>query len=210
MAADERSHARLFRAIGEQTAGLPGESVARLEGRHRAGGGNALRAAVLGANDGLVSNASLVMGVAGAELGGQSILITGLAGLMAGSLSMALGEWLSVQSARELYRAPDRDRAGGAAGGARGGGGGAGADLPGQGARPGAGARARAAPRAGPASRPGHPRAGGAGHRSGRVGRIGLGGGDHVVPPLCGGRDHPRPALFLRRRGPPRSSPALC
>ena len=103
MAADERSHARLFRAISEQSAGLPGESVARLEGRHRGGGGNALRAAVLGANDGLVSNASLVMGVAGAELSGQSILITGLAGLLAGSLSMALGEWLSVQSARELF-----------------------------------------------------------------------------------------------------------
>jgi vacuolar iron transporter family protein len=103
MAADERSHARLFRAISDQTAGLPGEAVARLEGRHRAGGGNALRAAVLGANDGLVSNASLVMGVAGAELAGRSILITGLAGLLAGSLSMALGEWLSVQSARELY-----------------------------------------------------------------------------------------------------------
>src|SRR5215213_11816872 len=71
MAADERSHARLFQAIGEQTTGLSGGSVARLEGRHRSGGGNALRAAVLGANDGLVSNASLVMGVAGAELAGQ-------------------------------------------------------------------------------------------------------------------------------------------
>lgn len=103
MDADERSHARLFRAIGEQTTGLSGGSVARLEGRHRSGGGNALRAAVLGANDGLVSNASLVMGVAGAELAGQSILITGMAGLLAGSLSMALGEWLSVQSARELF-----------------------------------------------------------------------------------------------------------
>ena len=102
MADDERSHARVFRAIGEGTAGLSGGAVARLEGRHR-GGGNALRAAVLGANDGLVSNASLVMGVAGAELAGSSILITGLAGLMAGSLSMALGEWLSVQSARELF-----------------------------------------------------------------------------------------------------------
>ena len=103
MDTDERSHARLFRAIGEQSTGLSGGSVARLEGRHRSGGGNALRAAVLGANDGLVSNASLVMGVAGAELAGQSILITGLAGLLAGSLSMALGEWLSVQSARELF-----------------------------------------------------------------------------------------------------------
>jgi vacuolar iron transporter family protein len=103
MAADERSHARLFQVIGERTAGLSGGAIARLEGRHRAGGGNALRAAVLGANDGLVSNVSLVMGVAGAQLTGQSILITGLAGLLAGSLSMALGEWLSVQSARELF-----------------------------------------------------------------------------------------------------------
>jgi VIT1/CCC1 family predicted Fe2+/Mn2+ transporter len=103
MAADERSHARLFQAIGTRTAGMSGGAIARLEGRHRSGGGNALRAAVLGANDGLVSNASLVMGVAGAELAGQSILITGMAGLLAGSLSMALGEWLSVQSARELF-----------------------------------------------------------------------------------------------------------
>src|SRR5207253_7728752 len=76
--------------------------------RHRTTGGNQLRAAVLGANDGLVSNLSLVMGVAGAALGGgiseRTILITGLAGLLAGAGSMALGEWLSVQSSRELYR----------------------------------------------------------------------------------------------------------
>lgn len=104
MAADEAMHARLFRAVSERSPfGLAGPSVAQLEGRHRAGGGNALRAAVLGANDGLVSNMSLVMGVAGADLAGRSILITGLAGLLAGSISMALGEWLSVQSARELY-----------------------------------------------------------------------------------------------------------
>jgi len=69
---------------------------------HRARSGNALRAAVLGANDGLVSNLSLVMGVAGASLGRQEILITGLAGLIAGSCSMAMGEWVSVTSAREL------------------------------------------------------------------------------------------------------------
>jgi VIT1/CCC1 family predicted Fe2+/Mn2+ transporter len=67
-------------------------------------GGNALRAAVLGANDGLVSNLSLVMGVAGAALSGNTILITGLAGLLAGAGSMAMGEWLSVQSSRELYQ----------------------------------------------------------------------------------------------------------
>ena len=62
-----------------------------------------MRAAVLGANDGLVSNLSLVMGVAGAELPSATILITGIAGLLAGALSMAMGEWISVQSSRELY-----------------------------------------------------------------------------------------------------------
>jgi VIT1/CCC1 family predicted Fe2+/Mn2+ transporter len=97
---DEHSHARLLRAI---TGGASGATLARFEGRHRAIGGNALRAAVLGANDGLVSNFSLVMGVAGASAGGSPVLVAGLAGLLAGSLSMALGEWLSVQSARELY-----------------------------------------------------------------------------------------------------------
>ncbi len=65
--------------------------------------GNALRAAVLGGNDGLVSNLSLVMGVAGAGADQPAIIIAGLAGLVAGALSMALGEWLSVKSARELH-----------------------------------------------------------------------------------------------------------
>ena len=65
--------------------------------------GNALRAAVLGGNDGLVSNLSLVTGVAGAGADQPAIIIAGLAGLVAGALSMALGEWLSVKSARELH-----------------------------------------------------------------------------------------------------------
>ena len=104
MAADERSHARLLRQITQAGSGLEGSAVAQLEGRHRAAGGNALRAAVLGANDGLVSNLSLVMGVAGADLPGRAILISGLAGLLAGAFSMALGEWLSVQGSRELYQ----------------------------------------------------------------------------------------------------------
>lgn len=100
----ERSHARLLRTIaGPVSGGLEGRAIARLEGRHRATSGNALRAAVLGANDGLLSNFSLVMGVAGAALSAQSILITGLAGLLAGAGSMAMGEWISVQSSRELY-----------------------------------------------------------------------------------------------------------
>jgi VIT1/CCC1 family predicted Fe2+/Mn2+ transporter len=103
--AAESSHERVLLTIaGKSRTGMEGGLLAQLEGRHRASGGNALRAAVLGANDGLVSNLSLVMGVAGAELAGKSILITGLAGLLAGAASMALGEWLSVQSSRELYQ----------------------------------------------------------------------------------------------------------
>jgi VIT1/CCC1 family predicted Fe2+/Mn2+ transporter len=105
MAQAEQSHDRLLRQIGQGgRGGLEGPAVAQLEGRHRSAGGNALRAAVLGANDGLVSNFSLVMGVAGAALAGKSILLTGLAGMLAGAISMALGEWISVQSSRELYK----------------------------------------------------------------------------------------------------------
>ncbi|THD57508.1 VIT1/CCC1 transporter family protein [Phenylobacterium sp.] len=98
----ERSHARVIQAAASASGGLPGPSIATLEGRHSGGGGNSLRAAVLGANDGLVSNLSLVMGVAGAATSAHTILLTGIAGLVAGSCSMAMGEWLSVNSAREL------------------------------------------------------------------------------------------------------------
>ncbi|HEX6541352.1 MAG TPA: VIT1/CCC1 family protein [Ktedonobacterales bacterium] len=105
MPAEERSHARIFGYLRAATrGGIPGPALAQLEGRHRnTGGGNALRAAVLGASDGLTSNMSLVMGVAGASLSGHTIFLTGISGLLAGALSMAIGEWLSVQSARELY-----------------------------------------------------------------------------------------------------------
>lgn len=103
MRADERSHARVLEVLSKEApAGVEGSVLARIEGRHRLVGGNALRAAVLGANDGLVSNLALIMGVAGATFSRQSVLIGGLAGLLAGAASMALGEWLSVQSAREL------------------------------------------------------------------------------------------------------------
>ncbi len=105
MAAQEKSHAMLLRTISQTTrGGLEGGALAQLEGRHRSAGGNALRAAVLGASDGLLSNMSLVMGVAGASLANSAILLTGLAGLLAGSFSMSLGEWISVQSSRELYQ----------------------------------------------------------------------------------------------------------
>lgn len=100
--ADERSHARLFREISSGSRGGRAQvDIARIEGRHRAANGNALRAAVLGANDGLVSNLSLVMGVAGADPGRDVVLLSGIAGLLAGSLSMALGEWISVRSSTE-------------------------------------------------------------------------------------------------------------
>jgi vacuolar iron transporter family protein len=99
---DERSHARLMQAAAG-SGGLAGPTLAMLEGRHR-GGGNTLRAAVLGANDGLVSNLSLVMGVAGAAMAENTIVLTGLAGLVAGACSMAMGKWLSVTSSRELYQ----------------------------------------------------------------------------------------------------------
>jgi len=100
---EERSHARVFRYLAGNSQGMEGSDVARVEGRHRSGG-NALRAGILGANDGLLSVFSLVMGVAGAGVGQRELLITGAAGTLAGALSMALGEWLSVQSSRELYK----------------------------------------------------------------------------------------------------------
>jgi len=103
MPGHERWHAKVLRElVSTQPRGLQGSFLGRLEGRHRSVGGNALRAAVLGANDGLCSNLSLVMGVAGAAIDSHGILVTGLAGLLAGAGSMALGEWVSVTSSREL------------------------------------------------------------------------------------------------------------
>src|SRR5437763_5821970 len=103
MPGHERWHAKFWhQLVSTQPRGLQGSFLGRLEGRHRSVGGNALRAAVLGANDGLCSNLSLVMGVAGASIDSHGILVTGLAGLLAGAGSMALGEWVSVTSSREL------------------------------------------------------------------------------------------------------------
>ena len=102
MTEEERMHARVLGTVLANSSGIGGGVLARIEGRHRNIGGNALRAAVLGANDGLSSNLSLMMGVAGATADRSTILLTGLAGLLAGACSMALGEWVSVTSAREL------------------------------------------------------------------------------------------------------------
>lgn len=99
----EHNHLNIIEAVNNNAAlNVSGGLLSKFESRHKSVGGNALRAAVLGANDGLVSNMSLVMGVAGAAVSNATILLTGIAGLLAGAISMALGEWLSVQSSREL------------------------------------------------------------------------------------------------------------
>lgn len=98
----ETNHVKILRNLLETEAKVTGSNLAKFETRHRSVGGNALRAAVLGGNDGLVSNFSLVMGVAGATAGGAGVLLAGIAGLLAGALSMALGEWISVKSSQEL------------------------------------------------------------------------------------------------------------
>ena len=104
ISAEERGHAAVVEAIAgpAHRASTLGSDIGRAEPWHRNASGNNLRAAVLGANDGLVSNFCLVMGVAGAGTSTRTILLTGVAGLVAGACSMALGEWLSVANAREL------------------------------------------------------------------------------------------------------------
>ena len=78
-------------------------SVEDVGQRHRGVAGGNLRAAVFGANDGLVSNLSLIMGIAGATSDARLVLLAGAAGLLAGAMSMAAGEWVSVRSQRELF-----------------------------------------------------------------------------------------------------------
>ena len=99
----DTAHVTILKNILSNDKKISGATLARFEKRHRNVGGNALRAAVLGGNDGLVSNFSLVMGIAGATSGNSGVLLAGIAGLLAGALSMALGEWISVKSSQELY-----------------------------------------------------------------------------------------------------------
>jgi vacuolar iron transporter family protein len=125
IAADEREHARIWdelrdggaaaAAVGAQIAGRDGAAIARrarnpaeigaVESWHRADArSGTLRAVIFGVSDGLVSNLSLVMGVAGAAAQDpRFILLAGVAGLLAGSFSMAAGEYISMQSQRELF-----------------------------------------------------------------------------------------------------------
>ncbi|HYN48079.1 MAG TPA: VIT1/CCC1 transporter family protein [Candidatus Nanopelagicales bacterium] len=118
MAADERRHAETWRRLegkptGDEAAattvdaerrGRVAASVAEItkaESWHRGGAGT-LRAIVFGASDGLVSNLSLVMGIAGATAEPSIILLSGIAGLLAGAFSMAAGEYISVRSQVEV------------------------------------------------------------------------------------------------------------
>ncbi|MEO6350035.1 MAG: VIT1/CCC1 transporter family protein [Candidatus Limnocylindrales bacterium] len=124
IAADEREHAEIWDklATGESDAARGADDAAKVASRparpdagsmkkssrgeawHRRGGrSGTLRAAVFGANDGLVSNLSLVIGVAAAAQDNKIIVLAGIAGLLAGAFSMAAGEYISMQSQRELF-----------------------------------------------------------------------------------------------------------
>ena len=96
MQADEHIHAEVIRSLAAKSR----ETLA-----------GTFRAAVFGANDGLVSNLALVLGVAASGMEAHTVLLTGVSGLLAGALSMAAGEWVSVRSQRELLDAsiPDPD-----------------------------------------------------------------------------------------------------
>jgi len=97
---EELQHATVLRGLG---AG-PGPSLWPASLRNLSVGGNSVRAAVLGVNDGLVSNFSLVMGVAGGtDNAADIVLLAGVAGLLAGAFSMAAGEYVSMRSQREIY-----------------------------------------------------------------------------------------------------------
>jgi VIT1/CCC1 family predicted Fe2+/Mn2+ transporter len=132
IAADEREHAEIWKrldASGRERRGGPAarrsratdvvaagehpsvevgdassvEQIAKGERWHRSARSGTLRASIFGVSDGLVSNLSLVMGVAGASGEGGFILLAGIAGLLAGAFSMAAGEYISMQSQRELF-----------------------------------------------------------------------------------------------------------
>jgi VIT1/CCC1 family predicted Fe2+/Mn2+ transporter len=94
MAADERIH-------GEVVRGLAARGRSRLSGT--------FRAAVFGANDGLVSNLALILGIGASGASAHAVLVAGLAGLLAGALSMGAGEYVSVRSQRELLEASAPD-----------------------------------------------------------------------------------------------------
>lgn len=99
--AEEKDHARI---LSKMALGNGNSQIIR-ESWHSHGNSGSVRAAVLGVNDGLVSNFCLIMGVAGGTAGGDTnfIVLAGIAALIAGSLSMATGEYISVRSQKEIY-----------------------------------------------------------------------------------------------------------
>lgn len=104
MAADERGHARTLARLMDGGSSDPVKAIARRERWHRGDRSGALRAAVFGVSDGLVSNTALVMGFAGSDVSRTVTLLAGVAGLLAGSFSMAAGEYISMSSQREMYQ----------------------------------------------------------------------------------------------------------
>jgi vacuolar iron transporter family protein len=107
MAADERSHARALAAMraGGRAPGAmdPRERISHRERWHRGDRSGALRAGIFGVSDGLVSNTALVMGFAGSGASHSTVLLAGVAGLIAGSFSMAAGEYVSMAGQREMF-----------------------------------------------------------------------------------------------------------
>ncbi|HET9850896.1 MAG TPA: VIT1/CCC1 transporter family protein [Candidatus Limnocylindrales bacterium] len=109
IAADEREHAAIWDRLSggkrsHASVAQRASDIAAGERWHRAGRSGTLRAVIFGVSDGLVSNLALVMGVAGASQGeGSFVLLAGIAGLLAGAFSMGAGEYISMQSQRELF-----------------------------------------------------------------------------------------------------------
>jgi VIT1/CCC1 family predicted Fe2+/Mn2+ transporter len=104
MAADERRHARTIGKLLDGDRPDPRQQIARRERWHRGDRSGSLRAAVFGVSDGLVSNTALVMGIAGSGAPRTTILLAGIAGLLAGAFSMAAGEYVSMSGQREMYQ----------------------------------------------------------------------------------------------------------
>ena len=102
LADEERAHRTVLAGMGRGQQSDARSLIAQRERWHRGGRGGTIRAAIFGMNDGLVSNLSLVLGVAGAVHEPRTILVTGFAGLLAGASSMAVGEYTSVASQRDI------------------------------------------------------------------------------------------------------------
>ena len=103
IAEEERAHGRVLTGMAGRGSPSPRGLIASRERWHRGGGrAGSIRAAIFGMNDGLLSNLSLILGVAGAGVDPHTVVVTGFAGLLAGAFSMAAGEYTSVASQRDL------------------------------------------------------------------------------------------------------------